>query len=123
MRARYHTDRPWRLATDCPRCGGTLRLRRRRADGGQFLGCARYPTCPHTEDYDPYVAALAAQLEDLEAELADARRHRTATPSLDLARELRGLIALVHPDRWPHATDLAHEVTARLTDLRRRVAA
>ncbi|MEB2346931.1 MAG: topoisomerase DNA-binding C4 zinc finger domain-containing protein [Deltaproteobacteria bacterium] len=119
----------WRLAADCPACGAPLRLRRRRADGGEFLGCSSYPRCDHAEEFDPYLDALAEQVDDLRDRLASATarladREREQTPeSVDLRRELRGLIALAHPDRWPHAADLAHEVTARLTALRARVAA
>jgi len=123
----YQTDtgRAFRLSAACPKCGSALRLRRRRADAGEFLGCTAYPACMHGEEYDPFLTALAEQLEELQSQLAAARRHRCpATPeAVDVGRELRGLIALAHPDRWPHAADLAHEVTARLTDLRRRCAA
>jgi HAD superfamily hydrolase (TIGR01549 family) len=42
------------LQDPCPRCGeesgGTVRTRRRRRDGKQFLGCSRYPRCDWTAD-------------------------------------------------------------------------
>ena len=126
MRQDYQTPdgRAFRLSAACPKCGAPLRLRRRRADGGEFLGCTAFPACAFAEEYDGYLDALADRVASLESDLADARRQQRATPaSVDLARELRGLIAISHPDRWPHAADLAHEITSRLTELRARVAA
>lgn len=105
---------PLAVVEACPACGERLRVRRRKADGEPFLGCVGWPSCDYTADYDTRHQRLAARVLDLEAQLA------TATPRPDLARELRALIAFAHPDRWPRAPDLAHEVTARLTDLRRR---
>ena len=109
---------PIRLATVCPRCDAPLLLRRRRADDGLFLGCSQFPHCKFAEGFDHVTAALLGRIADLEAELDDLR---DAKP-LDLARELRGLIACAHPDKWP-ANPLAHEITSRLTALRSRVAA
>jgi hypothetical protein len=38
------------------------------------------------------------------------------------AKELRDLIAFSHPDRWPDNHPLAHEICARLTALRAKMA-
>lgn len=124
-------SQPWRLAADCPACGAALRLRRRREDAGLFLGCFRWPACRFAEDYDHTHTALLERIGDLEAErdelLDDLAANRegkgaAAALDLDLGRELRGLIALAHPDRWPE-NPLAHEVCSRLTALRARCAA
>lgn len=125
MRKDYQTDtgRAFRLSAECPKCCSPLRLRRRRADGGEFLGCTSYPRCAHAEEYDPFLTALMEQIEALERDLADARRQRPAAPAtVDLANELRGLVYRWHPDR--HRDPIApHDVVAELTRLRSRVAA
>lgn len=110
--------KPLRLASTCPLCAAPLRLRRRRDDEGLFLGCSRYPSCRFAEDFDHATAALYDRIDELESELDELRE---AKP-LDLGRELRGLIACAHPDKWP-ANPLAHEITSRLTELRSRIAA
>ena len=33
----------------CPKCGWALALRVNKATGRDFLGCAQYPECDHTE--------------------------------------------------------------------------
>jgi len=46
VRARYASD------TECPKCGGALRVRTARRGsqaGSQFLGCANYPKCKFTK--------------------------------------------------------------------------
>jgi hypothetical protein len=46
VRARYSSD------TECPKCGGALRVRTARRGsnaGSQFLGCANYPQCKFTK--------------------------------------------------------------------------
>lgn len=98
-----------RLSGDCPRCGQPLVRRTRRADGNAFLSCSGYPTCKFAEDFDPHVAALAEEVGKLRAR---------SPASVDLARELRSIIAAAHPDRWPAAAELAHAITARLNALR-----
>ena len=125
MRQEYQTatGRAFRLATECPKCGEPLRVRRRRDDGGEFLGCSAYPRCAHAEEYDPFLTAMMEQIEALGRDLADARRQRPAAPaSLDLARELRGLVYRWHPDRHPEPI-APHDVVAELTRLRAQVAA
>lgn len=116
----------YRLDARCPDCGAHLRVRRRRADHERFLSCSRFPRCRWAGDYDSALQRLAADRDELEAALdaaiAELRERRGWQAVPDLARELRNVIALAHPDRWD-AHPLAHEVTARLTDLRRRVAA
>ncbi len=115
--------RAWRIATDCPKCGSPLRLRRRRDDGGEFLGCTSYPRCAHAEEYDPFLSAMMEQIEALERDLAAARRQQRATPAgVDVARELRGLVYRWHPDRHPEPI-APHDVVAELTRLRAQVAA
>jgi len=120
MRGQYHTHRPWRLSAECPECGAGLRIRRRRRDGERFLGCRRYPGCRYATDYDAVLGGLA--LDEAHRELDELRCGRAPAP-VDLGRELRAVIAVAHPDKWPQASELAHEVTSRLTELRRRVAA
>ena len=110
---------PLRIASTCPTCTAPLRLRRRREDKGLFLGCAEFPRCKFAEDFDLATAALYERIADLEAELAYAK---PMAAGLDIGRELRGVIAIAHPDRWP-GNALAHEVTARLIELRSRCAA
>jgi hypothetical protein len=128
MSRSYHTVTAWRLEATCPDCGGRIVIRRRRADGVRFVACAAYPRCKWACDMDPVIQALGEEMEDLREALAialdEARLGRQGPRggSVDLSRELRDVIALAHPDRWP-GVPLAHEVVSRLTDLRRRVAA
>ena len=125
MATSYQTDtgRAFRLSAACPKCGAPLRLRRRRADGAEFLGCAAFPACAFAEEYDGYLDALADRVAELESDLADARRQQRATPaSVDVARELRGLVYRWHPDRHPEPI-APHDVVAELTRLRAQVAA
>lgn len=108
-----------RLAGDCPRCGRPLVRRTRRADGNAFLSCSGYPECRFAEDFDPHLNALADQIRELTARVAELERGRSrggAAPGL--SRELRDIIAAAHPDRWPAAAELAHLVTSRLNALR-----
>jgi hypothetical protein len=125
MRTSYRTPRAWRLEATCPDCAGRIVIRRRRADGVRFIACRAFPRCRWASDLDPVIQELGEDLralrEALESALAELDRSKHGT-SIDLARELRDVIALAHPDRWP-GVPLAHEVVSRLTDLRRRCAA
>ena len=106
-----------RLAGDCPSCGGDLVVRHRNRDHGRFLGCRSYPRCRWTGNYDAALEELDATINRLQADLALA----LSAPRTDVGRELRDIIAAFHPDRWPHASELATEVTKRLNDLRGRL--
>ena len=66
--------------------------------------------------------AIGGQDQVADVEHLVLRRVRLVEGRLDIGRELRGLIALSHPDKWP-ANPLAHEITSRLTELRSRCAA
>ena len=113
----YHT--PLTIIERCPECDGALRVQHRRRDRMPFLGCTRWPACRFTAPYDIREQQLARRILQLESALDDL----DFAPALEqglVAKELRGLIAFAHPDRWPDQP-LAHEVTARLTDLRRRL--
>jgi hypothetical protein len=125
----------YRLAADCPCCGGPLVLRQNRRSGAFFTGCSAYPRCAFREPHDPRVQTLstgvaqaiqtlatqvtqaqtAAQRQVAQAQ-ADAQRQVAAERAM-LDRTVRQLIALAHPDRWPD-TPLAHELTVALVALR-----
>ena len=38
------------ITTRCPDCGASLRIRRRRSDGEEFVGCSAYPGCRFSAD-------------------------------------------------------------------------
>lgn len=59
-----------RLATDCPACGGFLRVGRRRSDGGEFLGCSNYPRCKYVEPISAAVEQLAREAKAVAADLS-----------------------------------------------------
>ena len=41
------------LSEPCPTCGqGVLVVRKRRTDGGEFLGCSTFPACTFTRRID-----------------------------------------------------------------------
>ena len=92
-------DTPFHLSIFCPQCHKPLRRIKSKRNDEFFLGCTGYPTCRFTESYDE-------ALQDFFAWLG---------ASLDV--DLKKLIALSHPDRWPN-NPLAHEVTACLNTLR-----
>lgn len=101
-----------RLAWDCPRCGAALVLRTNREKTRKFLGCDDFPACRFSEEYEPRLdAALALML----SQKIDAESLRQSFQD-----EIRALIFLAHPDRWP-GNPLAHELTAALNDLRQRL--
>lgn len=97
------TSPPLRLSTRCPDCGKPIRRIKRKTDNDYFLGCTGYPACRFTDSYDD---ALSDCLDWIAA-------------SLDV--DLKKLIALAHPDRWPQ-NPLAHELTVALNALREKTA-
>jgi len=109
-----------RLAGDCPKCGSEIVVRRRRADGEAFLSCLSYPVCKWGGDYDQALDELSDQMTELRDEI---RRLRSSGPkaSFDIDRELRVIISVAHPDKWPKAGALAHEITSLLNALRSRI--
>lgn len=82
------------FAAVCPECGSGLRLRRRRRDDHQFIGCSGWPECSFACDVVP-------PADPIREELGDA---------------LRRLVARWHPDRCRELTP--HEVVAELNGLR-----
>jgi len=46
------------------------------------------------------------------------RPARRPADGVDVSRELRDIIAAVHPDRWPGSPELTHLIAARLNALR-----
>lgn len=57
------------IARSCPTCGKPLVVRTNGATGGQFLGCAGFPRCRHTEEIPLYfqlMRAGAARLPGME---------------------------------------------------------
>ena len=52
----------YRLASECPLCGGPLRLCRNRQDESLFLGCSAYPACHFAEAYDVVLQETLAAL-------------------------------------------------------------
>jgi len=121
--------RPFRVARDCPLCGGALALRRNRKTSNLFVACTQWRrrSCPFTEAFDTAVDALACRIKTLEGELEEARAcveipiGRGTVPADLLSKELRKLIAEWHPDRRQTLT--AHEVVCKLNELRERIAA
>ena len=109
-----------RLTGDCPKCGSEIVVRRRRVDGEPFLSCIAYPTCKWAGDYDRTIDELSDQMMELRDEN---RRLRASGPKadFDIDRELRSIIAIAHPDKWPKAGALAHEITTLLNALRGRL--
>lgn len=113
-----------RLSGECPKCRSPLVRRKRRSDNQPFLSCTAYPNCKFAEDWDPHVTALADEVADLRADMASMRaelaRARTRGVDSDFDKKLRDVIVFAHPDRWPNAQELAHEITTRLNVLRGR---
>ena len=117
--SRHYTIQAYYLSATCPQCQAPLRLRYRRDGCGPFIGCERFPHCRFTAEYDQALQNLAVRMQVLEDE-AKALRSGVRAP-VHLERILTTLIFLAHPDRWHQgqpATQLAHEVTTALIDLR-----
>lgn len=112
------TPRAVRLAGDCPKCNAPIVVRKRRVDGERFISCTRYPNCKWAGDYDAVLNELDAAITRLEQQ---ARRGSSDARGVDVARELKSITALAHPDRWPGALELAHEVTVRINALRDKI--
>ncbi len=112
----------WRVSCRCPECSAELVIRSNRNDGSRFIACAGFPKCRFSEALDDALEACAARIAALEGELRAERDSTLMMPANAVAKSLRELIALSHPDKWP-GNPLAHEVCSRLTDLRARVAA
>jgi len=78
-------------------------VRRVRRDDRPFIGCTAYPQCRYTAPYDASVQWLAEHLAHYARELlgphAPHVRAEYVTHS-NVARELRRLAALAHPDKW-----------------------
>lgn len=118
-----------RVEADCPACGAAVVVRRRLADGETFLACAGYPRCRWTGAHHELEAAIAREVLALRADVDQLRaeneqlrvRPLRAVAVVDVARELRDVIAYAHPDRWRAAGELATGVTARLCALRDRL--
>lgn len=108
----------------CPDCGGRLAVRRNRRDRSAFIGCSRYPRCRYTENYCEREQRLLDRIADLQARIEQQdlldRRDEFPLGDLDLARELRQLVARFHPDRH-HGAQWAHEIVVELNGLRDRV--
>lgn len=100
----------------CPRCDGKLIIRRRRADGGKFIGCARFPECNFTDAFLEEEHGLLKRVYDLELQLQQARTATGSKRGLDGL--LRELITWAHPDKHPSGTVCATELTARLNVFR-----
>ncbi len=105
--------RAFRLCGECPRCDAEIVVRTRRADGARFVSCSAYPSCRWAGDYDNALAELAARYEQ------QAPRQRPRG-DVDISRELRRVIAAVHPDRH-RDNPLATEIAKLLNELRDRV--
>lgn len=75
-----------------------------RMPGRRIVACA---SCGNP--IDDVIGLLRAELEPEHARLAS------------VSDELRELIAFAHPDRWPHASELAHEIAVRIGALRERI--
>lgn len=43
------------ITKPCPECGGRLVVRVNRQNDTEFLGCASYPVCTHTEGVPEYL--------------------------------------------------------------------
>jgi len=108
-------DRVLHVLEECPECGAPLKLRRPRSGGEAFVGCSAFPSCRFAEDFDMRCERMAERIAELEAEVEALAVVPLATGII--AKELRAVIAVAHPDRWPD-NPLAHAVTKELTRLR-----
>ena len=112
-----HHTAIYSLTATCPRCLGELRLRTRHDGQGSFVGCSAYPSCTYTAPYDAVLHALGTRLA-----AAEARGHVPALSLHTLEKDLKRLMAIVHPDKWrdhPLATEVAKHVNAIRASLKR----
>jgi ssDNA-binding Zn-finger/Zn-ribbon topoisomerase 1 len=98
-----------RLATDCPRCQSPLEVHRNRKTGELFLGCSGFPHCRFSE---PYETGLSHLVNTFQVHL----RVQDKLWRESLQRELRRLLILASPTRWP-GNALAAEMARALLDL------
>jgi ssDNA-binding Zn-finger/Zn-ribbon topoisomerase 1 len=121
-----------RLSGTCPLCSRPLVRKTRRSDGNAFLSCTGYPSCKFAEDFDQHVDEVAREIADLRDEVQILRAQlraqpmpgrRPSTSAIDISRELKLLVASVHPDRHqtPEAQKLAHELAVRVNALRSKI--
>lgn len=92
-------------------CGGSLAVGygpNERTNYGIMPGRRRIACSACGNPIDDVIGLLLA-------EVAHARPH------VDVADELRSILAAAHPDKWPHASELAHEITVRIGALRERI--
>lgn len=117
-----------RVSMACPLCSAPLVVRRRRRDGGTFIGCHGWSTsgCAFTEEIDPTLESLAERVVTLEGELDAALRqvrllqiNRPASrPTPKKASDLlTSLLFAWHPDRRREPI-APHEATCALIALR-----
>jgi ssDNA-binding Zn-finger/Zn-ribbon topoisomerase 1 len=98
-----------RLSTTCPRCQSPLEVHRNRKTGELFLGCSRYPQCRFSEPYETGLATLVTSFQ-VHLQVQDEKWRDS------LRRELRRLLILASPHRWPDSA-LAVEMSRELLDL------
>lgn len=94
----------WIITDECPKCGEVLVVKVNRKNGQYFIGCSGWPDCEFTSRYD---RALEEAVVDLET-----RKNE----GINWSKELKALIAMVHPDRPCDQ----HSVTVQLNYLRDR---
>jgi ssDNA-binding Zn-finger/Zn-ribbon topoisomerase 1 len=98
-----------RLSTTCPRCQSPLEVHRNRKTSELFLGCSRYPQCRFSEPYETGLTALVESFQ-VHYHVQDEKWRDS------LRRELRRLLILTSPTRWPE-NPLAVRITQELLDL------
>ena len=101
------------VIASCPECSAPLRERHNRTDGSAFLGCTSFPRCRWTAPHDAVADELARQVVELRRALASKRDDAAPVEQ----RDLRALLAFVHPDRHPGGRVDAHEVAVRISGL------
>lgn len=137
------------MSTACPRCGGRMRKRVNRETREAFWGCAGYPRCKGTAQWeevpvpghlDPRAEVLATLLDEAvrerdqfragyEALMVEVRQLRRlkarqpVAPADVVVRELTRLIAVCHPDKWGGESGVATALTRELLALRERLMA
>lgn len=105
----------------CPLCGRWLAVRKRKRDGGVFIGCSGWPKCDFTSGYDEREQALAQTITRLERRLSAVEEElgvvKNAAVAPWVADKLRDMIVMFHPDKRPEGLT-AHEVVSELNALR-----
>ena len=118
----------YKVTATCEWCGGSLRLKQRKKDGGDFIGCSKFPACEFAAPAEPTIQRLATEIirqreeiTQLKREVDRASRSSRVTVTMSNSANVEAVDALfkelifrMHPDRATNGKLDASDLTSFL---------